>query len=72
MGAAAKMLIVGGLLLLAAGLVLWLVSKTPLGRLPGDIVIERRNFSLVFPLVTCILISIVLTVLLWIFSRLRP
>ena len=72
MGVPAKMLIIAGLVLVAAGLIFWLVSKTGLGHLPGDIVIQRRNFSLVFPIVTCILISAILTVLMWIFSRFRP
>jgi len=46
-------------------------GKSPswLGRLPGDIVIQRRNFSFYFPLATSLIISIVLSLLLWLFSR---
>ena len=64
----------GRLLMIAGGTLLFigvLVRWTPLGRLPGDIFVRRGNFTLYFPLVTSILISIVLTVLFWLFSRLR-
>jgi len=59
------LLIIGGLIALM-GLV-WLLSpQIPwLGRLPGDIAIERENFRFYFPLTTCILLSLVLTGLLW-------
>jgi len=67
----AKLLILAGVALIAAGVVVWVISKTSLGRLPGDIIIHRRNFTFAFPVVTCILVSVVLTVLLWIISRLK-
>lgn len=54
----------GIVLLLLSILWPWL-SQLPFGRLPGDIYIERENFSFYFPLVTGLLISIVLTLLLW-------
>jgi hypothetical protein len=66
-----RLLIVTGLVLLAAGLVITFAGRLPfhLGRLPGDIRIEGRNFSFYFPIVTCILISAVLTLVLWILRR---
>lgn len=59
-----KLLIVSGVALLIAGLIWPWLSKLGLGRLPGDIVIERGNFSFYFPVTTMIVISIVLTVIL--------
>ncbi|HEY3146378.1 MAG TPA: DUF2905 domain-containing protein [Dongiaceae bacterium] len=59
-----RFLIILGIVLVVVG-VLWpWLSKVGIGRLPGDIVIERENFRLYFPLATSILISIVLTLLL--------
>ncbi|MGI9476567.1 MAG: DUF2905 domain-containing protein [Hyphomicrobiaceae bacterium] len=64
-----KILIVLGLLLVALG-VLWpLLTKVGLGRLPGDIVIERDGFQFYFPLATSLLVSAVLTLILWLFNR---
>ena len=66
----ARMLIVFGVILVVVGLALLLVPKIPwLGRLPGDIVIKRENFSFYFPLGTCILISIILSLIFWLFRR---
>jgi hypothetical protein len=67
-----KWLIVAGLVLALAGAGLWLVGKTglPLGRLPGDIRIERPGFSFYFPLTSSILVSVVLTVLISLVARL--
>jgi len=63
------LIIFGGILVIIGGLFL-LAGKIPwLGRLPGDIVIERKNFSFYFPLATGLIVSIVLTLLLWLFSR---
>ncbi len=62
----AKFLIVLGLAVAAIGAAMWL--GVPLGRLPGDIVVRRGAFSFYFPLTTCVLVSVVLTVL---FSLLR-
>ena len=60
-----RLLLVFGLILAAVGLVLIFADKIPfLGRLPGDIVIKKRNFTLFFPLATMILLSIVITVVL--------
>jgi hypothetical protein len=64
------MLLLIGVTLVLLGGVLLLVGKVPfLGRLPGDIVIERKNFTFYFPLATSILLSIVLTLLLSLFGR---
>ncbi|MGC9196943.1 MAG: DUF2905 domain-containing protein [Syntrophobacteraceae bacterium] len=63
------MLIILGALLLAAGLVWpWLV-KLPLGRLPGDIVIDRPNLKVYVPITTMIIVSLVISLLLRIFRK---
>ena len=65
-----KMLVVAGLLLAALGAVLWTgFGRTWLGRLPGDIHYSRGNFSFYFPAMTCLLLSLVLTLLLWLFRK---
>jgi hypothetical protein len=65
-----KLLIVAGLVLAAAGVLLLLAGKIPfLGRLPGDICIRRDNFTFYFPVVTCLVISLLLSLLLAIFRR---
>jgi hypothetical protein len=64
-------MIIFGLILLVGGGLLLLAGRAglPLGRLPGDIRIERENFTCVFPLVTSIILSILLTILLNVFAR---
>ncbi|WP_106477175.1 DUF2905 domain-containing protein [Phytohalomonas tamaricis] len=64
-----KALIIIGIVAVLAGLLWPWLSKLPLGHLPGDIVIKRENFSFYFPITTMILISIVLSVLLRLFSK---
>ncbi|HVL74509.1 MAG TPA: DUF2905 domain-containing protein [Noviherbaspirillum sp.] len=64
-----RVLIAAGVLLLIIGVAWPWVSRLPLGRLPGDIHIVREGFSFYFPIVTCIVISIVVTLLFWIFRR---
>lgn len=64
-----RILIAAGLMLLAAGLLWPWLSRLPLGRLPGDISIVRENFSFYFPITTGLLVSFVLTVLVWLFRR---
>jgi hypothetical protein len=65
-----KTLIAVGLLLVLVGLILTFSGKFPwLGRLPGDIRIERDNFSFFFPLGTSLLLSLILSVLYWLFRR---
>ena len=65
----ARVLIVLGFVILAAGLLWPYLSQLGLGRLPGDIVIERENMTLYFPLATCLLISLLLSVVLWVVNR---
>ena len=66
----ARNLIVLGVLLVVVGLALLLVPKIPgLGKLPGDIVIKRENFTFYFPLGTCILLSVILSLIFWLFRR---
>jgi hypothetical protein len=65
----ARTLIIIGLVILAVGLLWPWLGRLGLGRLPGDIVIERGNSVFYFPIVTCLLISVVLSVVLWLFGR---
>ncbi|MDR7315063.1 DUF2905 domain-containing protein [Brevibacillus nitrificans] len=64
----AKLLIIGGAVLIVIGL-LWQIGGRflPLGRLPGDIVVEKENVKFYFPVVTCIVISIVLSLATYLF-----
>lgn len=65
-----KSLIVVGLLIALVGVVLLLAGRVPwLGRLPGDIYIQRGNWSFYFPVVTSLVVSVLLTLLLWLFGR---
>jgi hypothetical protein len=66
-----RLLIVTGLLLVLAGLLVTLGGRLPirLGHLPGDIAIHGKNTSFYFPLTTCILLSVAISVVLWIFRR---
>jgi len=65
-----RLLIVAGLLLLVAGVLVSVAGKfTPLGRLPGDVVYRRGNFTFYFPWVTSLLLSVLLTLGMWLFSR---
>lgn len=65
-----KFLFIAGAVLAVVGLIIWSgFGKGWLGRLPGDIHIEREHFSLHFPLVTCLLLSLILTIILWLFRR---
>jgi hypothetical protein len=67
-----KFLMLAGLLLLLLGGLLFLVGKVPfLGRLPGDIVIQREHFSLYIPLATCLLLSVLLTLVMWLLGGRR-
>ncbi len=65
-----KILVLTGLGLVGVGVLLWIGGKIPgLGRLPGDIVIKRENFTFYFPLATCIIMSVVLSLILALFRR---
>lgn len=65
-----KILLVAGGLIVAGGLLLLLIDRLGLGRLPGDIVIRRENFVFYFPIVTTLLLSIALTLLVNLIRRL--
>ena len=66
-----KLMIVLGAILVVAGIVVMLLGRTnfPLGRLPGDIVYRGKHTTVYFPLATSILVSVVLTVLLYLIGR---
>ena len=65
-----KFLVIVGLLIAAAGVLVWTgFGRGWLGRLPGDLHYSRGNFSVQFPLVTCLLLSLLLTLLLWLFRK---
>ncbi|MGB9628436.1 MAG: DUF2905 domain-containing protein [Thermodesulfobacteriota bacterium] len=70
MSAFGKMLILIGVFIILIGLLLMAGDKIPwLGRLPGDILIKKKNFTFYFPLATSILISLILTLLLTLFRK---
>ena len=65
-----KTLVIIGLVVAVAGVVLMLVGRVPwLGRLPGDIYVQRGNWSFYFPIATSIVLSVLLTLLFWLFGR---
>jgi hypothetical protein len=65
-----KILIIFGVILIGVGVLLMFFNKIPLlGKLPGDIYIQKKNFSFYFPLATCLLLSAFASLLLWLFSR---
>jgi Protein of unknown function (DUF2905) len=65
----ARILILLGLAILVAGLLWPYLSQIGLGRLPGDIVVERKNVTLYFPLMTCLLMSVLISLVFWIVNR---
>jgi hypothetical protein len=69
-----KTLVVAGVVLIVIGGLLWLSGRFPqigLGRLPGDILIKRENFTFYLPLGTCLLLSVVVSLVWWIVSLAR-
>lgn len=64
-----KWLIIAGIVLAVLGALLHFLPRFPLGRLPGDMVWQRENLTVYFPLATCLLISVVLSLLLYFFHR---
>ncbi|MFO0754689.1 MAG: DUF2905 domain-containing protein, partial [Thermodesulfovibrionales bacterium] len=65
-----RFLVIAGIVLAAVGGLLLLAGKVPwIGRLPGDIFIQRKNFTFYFPLATSILLSLLLTLLFWLIGR---
>jgi hypothetical protein len=65
----ARWLIIAGIVLIVLGLAWPLIAKLGLGRLPGDIRIERESFSFYFPIVTGLIVSVVLSLILWFFRK---
>jgi uncharacterized membrane protein len=64
-----KLLIIGGICLVIAGLAWPFLSRLGLGRLPGDIVIETQGGGFYFPIVTCIIVSVVVSLVFWIAGK---
>lgn len=64
-----RTLIILGVVFVVIGLLWPVIQKLGLGRLPGDIVVEKENFKFYFPLATSIIISLLLTFLFWLFKR---
>lgn len=64
-----RVLILFGIMMVAAGIAWPWLSKLPLGRLPGDIHVVKEGFSFYFPIVTCLVISLLLSLLIWFFRR---
>lgn len=64
-----RTLIIIGLLILAIGLLWPWLSRLGLGRLPGDTIIRRDGWSIYFPIMTSIIVSVVLTLLIWLFRK---
>lgn len=65
-----KLLVIAGVVLVGVGIILWTgVGKGWFGRLPGDIHYSKGDFSFHFPIVTCLVISALVTLLLWLFRK---
>lgn len=69
MGDIGRVLLLIGIALVVAGLLFLLGSRLGIGRLPGDFVIRRGNVSCVFPLATSLILSVILTLIFWLFRR---
>ena len=72
LGTIGKLLIVVGLMIALVGVILILAGRFPglkIGRLPGDIYVEREGWSFYFPLATSILLSVIISLILWLVSR---
>lgn len=66
----ARFLIVSGLVLVGAGVLFLLADKVPWpGKMPGDITVKRDTFTFYFPIGTCILVSLILSLLFWLFRK---
>ena len=65
-----KTLLIFGAILIGLGLMFTFANKIPfLGRLPGDIYIQKKNFTLYFPIATSVLVSVILSLILWLWSK---
>jgi len=72
LGDIGRFVIITGLILIGLGLILLLSEKLPyIGRLPGDIIIRKKNFTFYFPLMTGLILSLILSLILYIIGRLR-
>ena len=69
LGGLGRLLMIVGGVMLVLGLVLSLLGRTGLGRLPGDIVVQRGGWTFYFPIVTSILLSLLLTAVFWLLRR---
>ena len=70
LGVFGKILVAFGIIMIVVGGLFMFGSKIPfIGRLPGDITIQKKNFSFYFPITTSIIISIILSFIMWLFSR---
>jgi len=65
----ARFLIVLGVTILVLGLLWPYLSRMGLGRLPGDIIVKRDNFTFYFPLTTCLVVSLLFSLILWLLNR---
>ena len=65
----AKLLIAVGIIVVIVGVLMLLNIKIPFGKFPGDIVIKKENFTFTFPIITCIIASIILSFVMWIISK---
>ena len=70
----AKALITAGIILAGVGIIILIAEKFPdrigwLGKLPGDFYIEKKNFKIYFPFATSLVISLILTILFWLFGK---
>ncbi|MDZ7289050.1 MAG: DUF2905 domain-containing protein [candidate division KSB1 bacterium] len=63
------LMLIGGVLLVAGAMLYWLKGIPFLGKLPGDILVQKKNFTFYFPLATCLLLSVLLTILLHLFRK---
>ncbi|KTD19238.1 DUF2905 domain-containing protein [Legionella jordanis] len=64
-----KLLLILGIILILMAALWPLLKKFPLGRLPGDIVIQKGNFTFYFPITTCIILSLVVMLIIWFINR---
>jgi len=72
LGDIGRFIIIAGLILIGLGMILLLSEKLPyIGRLPGDIIIRKKNFTFYFPLMTGLILSLILSLILYIIGRLR-
>ncbi len=70
MGDLGKSIILIGIVLIVIGIIMTVAGKIPgVGKLPGDILIKKENFSFYFPLTTCILLSIIISAIMYFFSK---